>query len=80
MHDADRRAVLRRLRVEIIGGIEAAGSRHALHDKAWIAGDMLAHVIGKRAGIFHIAPGHAGADDDADLLVFIEGGGVLRLH
>ena len=36
---------------------------------------MLAHVIGERAGIFHIAAGDAGADDDADLLVFIEGRG-----
>ena len=77
MDDPDRGAVLRGLRIEIVGGEEPAGARHALHDEVRLAGEMVAHVLRQQAGIFRIAAGDAGAQQDADGLA-LEEGRVLR--
>jgi hypothetical protein len=73
MHHADVSAVLRGVGIEVVGGVEPAGAGHALHQHAGVAVNVPGHEFRQRAGIFHIAAGDAGADDQADLLVFIEG-------
>ena len=73
MDEPDGGAVLRRLRIEIVGGEEPARARHALHDEVGLAGDVVAHVRGQEPRIFGVAAGDAGADQDADLLALVEG-------
>ena len=73
--------VLRRARVQVIGGGEPAGAGHVLHDDGRIAGDVFAEVARDIAGVEIEAAAAGGRDDDPDLLAPVElGDGLLRLR
>src|SRR5262245_3584330 len=80
MHDPDGGAVLWRLSEKIVRSLQPARPRHALHDEAWIAGDMAPHMLGDDARILRIAAGNAGRDHDADGLAAIERRALLCLR
>src|SRR5882757_3026474 len=73
MDQRNRRAVLRCLRKQIIGGQQPAGARHALDDEIRLAGNVIAHMSCQQPRIFRIAAGNARADDEANLLALEEG-------
>src|SRR3954471_23817608 len=53
--------------VEITGGLDAARSRHVLHDHVGIAGKMPAHVTAENTGIKIIGTASGEADYDRNV-------------
>ncbi len=81
--DAERRSVLGRDLVEIVGGLEAAGARHVLRNEGRLSRNVLAQVARHHAAVEIVAAARGVADGDRDGLAGEElvgrlGGGLSR--
>jgi hypothetical protein len=77
--DGEFRSIARGVVVDIVGGDQAARSRHVLDHEGRIARKILAHVPGERLGIEARAAAGAEADRNLDLPALVEvGDRVLR--
>src|SRR5262249_18709572 len=65
-NDAERRSILRRKLVEIIGRLEAARARHVLRDDRRLPGNMLAEMARDQTPVEIVAAACGVADDDGD--------------
>src|SRR5262249_29619906 len=74
----DRRAVLRADIVDPVGKPQAAGAFHVLRDDGRVAGDVLAQMAGKHAGIEIVGAADAVADIELDVAALVELRGRLR--
>ena len=69
---AEGGAVLGRDGVEEVGGLQAAGARHVLHDNIGIAGNVASDVARERAGVEVIAAARRIAEDEVDVPAGVE--------
>jgi putative ATP-binding cassette transporter len=69
---AERGAVLGRCGVDEVRRAQAAGAGHVLRHDGWVAGDVLAHVAGKMAGVEVVAAADGKADGQIDGLALVE--------
>ena len=69
---ADGGAVLRRQRIDVAGGLVAAGARHVLRHDRRVAGNVAADVPRDLARIGVVAAAGRRADHDGDLLAPVE--------
>ena len=68
LHERDREAILRRRIGDEVGGGEAAGRRHVLHDDARIACDVRSEVARHEPRQGVVAAAHGRPADEVDLL------------